>query len=98
MCAILDGRIERELENRRTIILDGRVDWLTGWNVIGTSLRIGAKSYYLTFATHEPVSDHPFAEDNAAFIDVLASQLANRYYQQDQLSRLISDGTRRAWD
>jgi len=56
---------------------------------IGTPIRVGVKRYFLVLATPANLSRRdPFAEDDSAFVDVLASFFAHRFAQEQQLERI----------
>jgi diguanylate cyclase (GGDEF)-like protein len=57
-------------------------------SVIGTPLSIGRSTYYLTFCSTEPMTNEPFAEDDIAFVDVVASHVASRITQQQQFEQI----------
>jgi diguanylate cyclase (GGDEF)-like protein len=60
-----------------------------GWrSLIGTPLTIGRKSYFLTFSSPETMLDEPYAEDDVAYVEVVASFFANRFAQQMQFERI----------
>jgi diguanylate cyclase (GGDEF)-like protein len=57
-------------------------------SVIGTPLVIGRHTYFLMFASLEPMSTESFAEDDIAYVDAVAAQFANRFIQQQQFERI----------
>lgn len=60
-----------------------------GWrSALGVRLRFGSTTYVLAFASTDPLHDQPFAEDDVAFAEVVAAHLTNRFYQNDQLTRI----------
>jgi len=60
-----------------------------GWrSFIGTSVSIAGRTYYVTFGSTEPMRDEPFAEDDVAYVEVVASFLTSRFTQQMQLDRM----------
>ncbi len=62
---------------------------LAHWtNVVVATFQIGRMTYILAFGTSVALSSEPFAEDDVAFVDVLASQLSHRFYEREQLARI----------
>ncbi len=62
---------------------------MLGWrSLIGTSFQLGAKTTFLVFGSPEPTDDDPFTENDYAFIDVLASIVANRLQEELMRDRL----------
>ena len=60
-----------------------------GWrSYIGTPLTIGRRTYFLTFTSPETMLDEPFAEDDVAYVEVVASFFASRFSQQMQFERI----------
>jgi diguanylate cyclase (GGDEF)-like protein len=60
-----------------------------GWrSFIGTSVTIAGRTYYVTFGSTEPMRDEPFAEDDIAYVEVVASFLTSRFTQQVQFDRM----------
>lgn len=57
-------------------------------SVIGTPLLIGRHTYFLMFASLEPMSTESFEEDDIAYVDAVAAQFANRVIQQQQFERI----------
>jgi diguanylate cyclase (GGDEF)-like protein len=57
-------------------------------SVIGTPLVIGRHTYFLMFASLEPMSTESFEEDDIAYVDAVAAQFANRLMQQQQFERI----------
>jgi diguanylate cyclase (GGDEF)-like protein len=57
-------------------------------SLIGTPLAIGRSTYYLTFCSTETMMDEPFAEEDIAYVDVVASHVADRITQQQQFERI----------
>jgi hypothetical protein len=55
---------------------------------IGTPVLIGRQTYYLTFASSQTTGSDPFAEDDIAFVDVVAAFYAHRFTQQKQFERI----------
>jgi diguanylate cyclase (GGDEF)-like protein len=56
--------------------------------LIGTPVRVGSKTHFVAFEFLEPMIDDPFTEEDVAFVDVVASFLANGYQRQLQAERL----------
>jgi diguanylate cyclase (GGDEF)-like protein len=62
---------------------------MLGWRaLIGTSFQLGSKTTFLVFGSPEPCDDAPFTENDYAFIDVLASIVANRLQEDLMRDRL----------
>jgi Diguanylate cyclase, GGDEF domain/Membrane-associated sensor, integral membrane domain len=60
-----------------------------GWrSFIGTRIAIGRQSYFVTFTSPTVMSARPYAEDDLAYVDVVASFFAGRYQQQQQFERI----------
>jgi diguanylate cyclase (GGDEF)-like protein len=60
-----------------------------GWrSIIGTPIPVGAQTYFLVFGLLDPLDDDPFTEADAAFIEVVASNIGQRCYQTINLERL----------
>ncbi len=68
---------------------DGKAWSEAGWqSYIGTTVTIGRKTYFLSFGSPEPMTDRPFAEDDKAYIDVVASFFATRFSEALQFERI----------
>jgi diguanylate cyclase (GGDEF)-like protein len=63
-------------------------DELSVRSVIGTPLTIGRKEYYLMFASTEVMTGEPFADDDIAYVDVVAAHFASRFFQEHQFERI----------
>jgi diguanylate cyclase (GGDEF)-like protein len=73
----------QELEQQGLVIQQ------VGWrSFIGTSATIAQKTYYVTFGSAEPMLDEPFAEDDVAYVEVVASFLTSRITQQIQFEQM----------
>lgn len=60
-----------------------------GWkSFIGTPVSIARQTYFVTFTSQESTADRPFAEDDIAYVDVVASFFASRFTQQQQFERI----------
>jgi diguanylate cyclase (GGDEF)-like protein len=55
---------------------------------VGTPVLIGRQTYYLTFASSQTTGAEPFAEDDIAFVDVVAAFYSHRFTQQQQFERI----------
>ena len=55
---------------------------------VGTPLMIGRQTYFVGFLSTETTEREPFAEDDIAFVDVVAAFIANRFNQQKQFERI----------
>jgi diguanylate cyclase (GGDEF)-like protein len=55
---------------------------------VGTPVTIGRQTYFVSFASSQTTADQPFAEDDIAFVDVVASFYAHRFTQQKQFERI----------
>lgn len=56
--------------------------------LIGTTFALGAKTTFLVFGSPEPTGERPFSADDYAFVEVLASIIANRLQQELLRERL----------
>jgi diguanylate cyclase (GGDEF)-like protein len=56
--------------------------------VIGTPVQIGRKTHFLVFGSRQAMDDAPFAEDDIAFVDVLAAFVAHRFSEAEQRERI----------
>jgi diguanylate cyclase (GGDEF)-like protein len=60
-----------------------------GWKgFIGTAIPIGRQTHFLMFGSPESMIDEPFAEDDCAYVDVVASFVATRYTAELHFERL----------
>lgn len=60
-----------------------------GWqSFIGTPVTIARQTYFVTFVSQESTANRPFAEDDIAYVDVVASFFASRFTQQQQFERI----------
>jgi diguanylate cyclase (GGDEF)-like protein len=62
-----------------------------GWNsFIGTPVAIGRQTYFISFAAQQSMSmaSRPFAEDDIAYVDVVAAFFASRFTEQAQYDRI----------
>ncbi len=66
----------------------GLIGFAQWTNVVAATFQIGRVTYILAFGTSVPLASEPFAEDDLAFVDVLASQLSHRFYEREQLARI----------
>jgi diguanylate cyclase (GGDEF)-like protein len=55
---------------------------------IGTPVTIARRTYFLSFASPYVVENEPFAEDDIAFVDVVASFIASHVTQQMHFERI----------
>jgi diguanylate cyclase (GGDEF)-like protein len=58
---------------------------------IGAPVYIEGRTYFVTFASHETMTDDPYAEDDIAYVDVVASLLAGQANQQAQYDQIQFD-------
>ncbi len=73
-----------EFINGRGLLCEG-----AGWcSYIGTPVSIARRTYFVTFALQEPTTALPFAEDDIAYVDVVASFFSNRFTEQQQFERI----------
>jgi len=56
--------------------------------LIGTPVVIARRTYFLTFASPDRIEDEPFAQDDIAFVDVVASFIASHFTQQMHFERI----------
>ncbi len=60
-----------------------------GWrSLIGAPLQIGGNTHFVLFGSPEPMLDEPYADDDVAYVDLIASFLSSRFEQQQQVQRL----------
>jgi diguanylate cyclase (GGDEF)-like protein len=60
-----------------------------GWNaLIGTPVQIGRKTHFLVFGSSHAMDDVPFAEDDMAFVDVLAAFAAHQFSDREHRERI----------
>jgi diguanylate cyclase (GGDEF)-like protein len=60
-----------------------------GWNsFIGTPVTIARRTHFVSFISPEGMDDRPFAEDDIAYVDVVAAFFANTFAQQQQFERI----------
>ena len=60
-----------------------------GWrSLIGAPLQIGGSTHFVLFASSERMTAEPFGDDDLAYVDLVASFLANRFAQQQHIERL----------
>jgi diguanylate cyclase (GGDEF)-like protein len=70
-------------------VAEGTMSWRLGWrSFVGTPLTVGERTFYVTFGSPDIMSDEPFAEDDIAFVEVVASFLANSLTQQFQYEQI----------
>jgi len=55
---------------------------------IGTAVTIGGQTYFLAFASPEPMLIEPFVDDDLAYVDVVASFFASSFTQHHQFERI----------
>jgi diguanylate cyclase (GGDEF)-like protein len=84
--------------NGRTTLAWSNLDFLDGRDMmfevhdvrsfVGTPLMIGRQTYFVGFLSTQTTERVPFAEDDIAFVDVVAAFMANRFNQQKQFERI----------
>jgi diguanylate cyclase (GGDEF)-like protein len=57
-------------------------------SLVATPVAIARRTYFLTFASPQAIEDEPFAEDDIAFVDVVASFIASHFTQQMHYERI----------
>ncbi len=57
-------------------------------SLIATPVAIARRTYFLTFASPQAIEDDPFAEDEIAFVDVVAAFIASYFTQQMHFERI----------
>jgi diguanylate cyclase (GGDEF)-like protein len=69
---------------------DKRAVWeQLGWrSFIGKQLPVGRLTYFLGFASPQPMTDQPYAEDDAAYVDVVGSFVETRFTEKLHYERL----------
>lgn len=55
---------------------------------IGATIVTAGRTHFVSFASPEAMSDEPFAEDDLAYVDVVASFFASRFEQQQQFKQI----------
>lgn len=61
----------------------------TGWrSAIGTVIRVGAQTHFLVFGSPDSLEDERFVESDVAFVEVVASIINRRYFENLQLKRI----------
>jgi diguanylate cyclase (GGDEF)-like protein len=76
-------------DDLRTLKERGLIAQEIGWRCfIGTLTTIAGRTYYISFGSTEPMIDEPFAEDDVAFVEVVASFVASRITQQMQFEKI----------
>jgi diguanylate cyclase (GGDEF)-like protein len=71
--------------------LDGRGMMFEAHDVrsfVGAPLMIGRQTYFVSFLSTQSSEREAFAEDDIAFVDVVAAFMANRFNQQKQFERI----------
>ncbi len=58
---------------------------------IGAPVRLGGRTYFVTFASPELMTDEPYAEEDIAYVEVVASLLAGHANQQTQFEQIQFD-------
>ncbi len=60
-----------------------------GWHsFIGAPITVGKRTYFLSFGSDRTTTDEPFAEDDIAYVDVVASFFAARLAAQRQFEQI----------
>jgi diguanylate cyclase (GGDEF)-like protein len=63
-----------------------------GWeSFIGSALLLGSRTYYVFFGSPAAMIDQPFAEDDVAYVEVVASMLAGVANQEMQFEQIQFD-------
>jgi diguanylate cyclase (GGDEF)-like protein len=84
------------------ILLEGRtVGWETASEIpsqrltsigacsaIGTPIQIGPQTHFVVFTSTEPVRDRALGDMDYAFVDVVAANISQRFYQRSQRERM----------
>jgi len=55
---------------------------------IGAQITVGGRAHFVTFVCSDVMTDEPFAEDDIAYVDVVASFFAGRFAQQAQVDQI----------
>jgi diguanylate cyclase (GGDEF)-like protein len=75
-----------------SVIEGGLISHELGWrSFIGTPVQSGGRTYFVTFGSVHLMTDEPYAEDDIAYVDVLASFLAGHANQQAQFEQIQFD-------
>jgi len=72
-----------DLEERGLVVQ--QLGWLS---FIGTPVTIAERTYYITFGSTEPMLDEPFAADDVAYVEVVASFITSRVTQRMQFEQI----------
>jgi diguanylate cyclase (GGDEF)-like protein len=57
-------------------------------SLIATSVSVGKQTYYVSFGSTETTLDEPYAEDDIAYVDVVASFIVGRMTEQMQFEQI----------
>ncbi len=57
-------------------------------SAIGSSIDVGPQQYFLIFASTRAMTDDPFSEDDATFIEALTLHISHRFFEQQQEERI----------
>ncbi len=61
----------------------------TGWrSAIGTVIRVGTQTHFLVFGSPDRLEGERFVESDVAFVEVVASIINRRYFENLQLKRI----------
>ncbi len=75
-----------------SVIDDRLVSHELGWHsLIGTPVQSGGRTYFVTFGSVDLMTDEPFAVDDIAYVDVVASFLVGHANQQAQFEQIQFD-------
>jgi diguanylate cyclase (GGDEF)-like protein len=74
-----------QLPDERTAYYTGAAAWKSA---IGSSIDVGAQQYFLIFASTREMSDDPFSDDDATFIEALTLHISHRFFEQQQQEQI----------
>jgi diguanylate cyclase (GGDEF)-like protein len=87
--ALLTGPGAQAWDDITGIECDETLAHTLGWKgFTGTAIAIGRHTHFLMFGSPEAMTDEPFAEDDCAYVDVVASFVATRYTAELHFERL----------
>jgi diguanylate cyclase (GGDEF)-like protein len=74
-------------------VIDGKlISKELGWkSLIGTPVQSGGRTYFVTFGSVDLMTDQPYAEDDIAYVEVVASFLVGHANQQVQFEQIQFD-------
>jgi diguanylate cyclase (GGDEF)-like protein len=87
--SLVDAHEARAWDDLGSLDGTGTVWEQVGWrSFIGKKLAAGRQTYFLGFASLQPMIDQPYAEDDSAYVDVIASFFEARFSETLHYERL----------